>query len=477
MIQRPEMSRSAGRRAGKKTETQTCDFLIVGGGQAGIPLAQHLAKAGHRVALAERRHLGGSCVNFGCTPTKAVIASARAAFQARRGAVFGLRIPTVEVDFPAVLDRARSILMQSRASLRRGFEQSDNPRLLRGHARFTGRRDGDFHVKVGDQTILARQVVLDTGTRTGRPDVEGLDKVPYLEAGNWLDHPELPDHVVFIGGGYIALEMGQFYCRMGSRVTIVDPAGSALDQEDPDVVLLLQRLLEAEGLQFRLGSRATRVEAGRRGVTVHVETDGHADAIRGTHLFVAAGRQPNTNDLGLKTVGVKLRKDGIVETDERLATSVPGIWAAGDIRGGPMFTHTAWDDFRVLQSQLTGDGSRTTRRVVPYAIYTDPELGRVGMTEGQARAAGVRVKIGRFEMRDNGKARELSETQGSVKVVVDATTDLVLGAAVLSAEGSELVHIFVALMNAKAPYSVLRDSIQIHPTLSEGVQSAVASFE
>ncbi|MEX1246307.1 MAG: mercuric reductase [Thermoanaerobaculia bacterium] len=471
------MARSAGAREGAVTETQTCDFLIVGGGQAGIPLAHHLAKAGHRVALAERKNLGGSCVNFGCTPTKAVIASARVAFQARRGAVFGLRIPTVEVDFPAVLDRARSILMQSRASLRRGLEKSANPRLLRGHARFTGRKDGCFHLSVGDESVLARQVVLDTGTRTLLPEVEGLQNVDYLEAGNWLDRLELPEHLVFIGGGYIALEMGQFYRRMGSRVTIVDPAGAILEHEDPDVVLLLQRLLEAEGLQFRLGSLATRVARGRRGVTVHVETDGHHDAIRGSHVFVAAGRKPNTDDLGLKKVGVKVRRDGIVETDERLATSVPGIWAAGDIRGGPMFTHTSWDDFRILQSQLSGDGSRTTRRVVPYAIYTDPELGRVGATERDARASGARVKIGRFQMRDNGKARELSETNGSVKVVVDAATNLVLGAAVLSAEGSELVHLFVALMNAKAPYSVLRDSIHIHPTLAEGVQSAVASLE
>jgi pyruvate/2-oxoglutarate dehydrogenase complex dihydrolipoamide dehydrogenase (E3) component len=459
------------------TAVQTYDFLIVGGGQAGIPLAHDLAKAGHRVALAERRNLGGSCVNFGCTPTKAVIASAHAAFQARRGAVFGLRIPTVEVDFPAVLDRARSILMQSRASLRRGFEKSDNPRLLAGHARFTGRQGGRFRLRVGEESVLARQVVLNTGTRTLLPRVEGLDEVDYLEAANWLDRPQLPEHVIFIGGGYIALEMGQFYRRMGSRVTVVDPASAILDREDSDVVLLLQRLLEAEGLQFRLGSRVTRVAAGRRGITAFVKTGRHGDAIRGSHVFVAAGRRPNTGDLGLKRVGVQVRRDGIIETDERLATSVPGIWAAGDIRGGPMFTHTSWDDFRVLRSQLNGDGSRTTRRVVPYAVYTDPELGRVGATEMEARDSGATVKIGRFPMRNNAKARELSETNGSVKVVVDAETDQVLGAAVLSAHGSELVHLFVTLMNAKAPYSVLRDSIHIHPTLAEGVQSAVASLE
>jgi pyruvate/2-oxoglutarate dehydrogenase complex dihydrolipoamide dehydrogenase (E3) component len=459
------------------TEEQTFDFLIVGGGQAGIPLAQDLAKAGRRVALAERKNLGGSCVNFGCTPTKAVIASARAAFQARRGAVFGLRVPTVEVDFPAVLDRARSILMQSRAGLRRGFETSDNPRLISGHARFTGRRGEVFRLRVGDERVSARQVVLDTGTRTLLPKVDGLDRVDYIDAGNWLDRPELPEHVIFVGGGYIALEMGQFYRRMGSRVTVIDPAEGILTGEDSEVVGLLQRLLEAEGIQFRLGSRVTRVAAGKTGVTVFLKTRGHGDSLRGSHVFVATGRKPNTDDLGLETVGVQVRKDGIVETDERLATRVPGIWAAGDVRGGPMFTHTAWDDFRVLRSQLIGNRSRTTRRVVPYAVYTDPELGRVGLTEQQARDSGAEIKIGRYLMRNNSKARELSETNGSVKVIVDAKSDLVLGAAVLSADGSELIHLFVTLMNARAPYSVLRDSIHIHPTLAEGIQSAVASLE
>ena len=453
------------------------DVLIIGGGQAGIPLAHALVKAGRRVALAERQDLGGSCVNFGCTPTKAAIASARAAFHARRGAVFGLRIPTVEVDFPAVLDRARSIVMQSRAGLRRGFEGPNKPDLIRGHAVLTGKDGQDFRARVGERVVTARQVVLNTGTRALRPEIEGLEKVPYLHSGNWLDHHEVPRDLVFIGGGYIALEMSQFYRRMGSRVTVVDGSAQILKQEDEDVVFPLQRLLESEGIEFRLKVRVARVARTRGGVLLTVESEAGPGKIRGSHLFLSAGRRPNTDDLGLETIGVKVSKEGIVQTDERLAASVPGVWAAGDIRGGPMFTHTAWDDFRVLESQLAGDGSKTTRRVLPYAVYTDPELGRVGMTEREARESGAKIHVGRFEMRKNGKANELSETDGAIKVIVDAESGQILGAAVLAAEGSELVHIYVALMNAKAPYTVLRDAVHIHPTLAEAVQSAVASLD
>ncbi len=452
------------------------DVLIIGGGQAGIPLAHALAKAGKRVAIAERQDLGGSCVNFGCTPTKAVIASARAAFQARRGAVFGLRIPTVEVDFPAVLDRARSIVMETRASLRRGLEISGNPKLLRGHARLRGREGDAFRARVATEDVLAARVVLNPGTRALRPAIVGLEKVPYLHSGNWLDHHEVPRHIVFVGGGYIALEMSQFYRRMGSGVTVIDSAPQILKREDEDVVFPLQRLLEAEGIQFRLDTVVERAAPARGGVLLTIRSRSGPGTLKGSSLFLAAGRQPNTDDLGLETVGVKTSKEGFVAVDERLSTTVPGIFAAGDIRGGPMFTHTSWDDYRVLESQLAGDGTRTTHRVVPYAVYTDPELGRVGQSEREANEAGVRFKVGRFEMRNNGKARELSETEGAIKVLVEAESGLILGAAVLAAEGSELVHMYVDLMNAGAPYTVLRDAVHIHPTLAEAVQSAVAKI-
>lgn len=452
------------------------DVVIIGAGQAGVPLASALAKAGRRVALAEQEHLGGSCVNFGCTPTKAAIASARVAHMARRAGDYGITIPDVTVDFARVIERAARIAAQSRTSLDKSFAGRDNPALLRGHAQFTG-RDGDgFRLRVGERDVVAAEVVLDTGTRTAMPPIDGLDGVATLTSENWLARRTLPAHLVFIGGGYIGLEMSQFYRRMGSRVTVIQHGDQVAPHEDPDVASALCRVLEDEGIRFVMHAKARRVMREDDCIAVEVETAKGVERIRGSDLFVATGRQPNTDRLGLETIGLECGKHGIIEVDERLRSKVPGIWAAGDIRGGPMFTHTAWDDYRILASQMTGGGERTTKRVVPYAIFTDPELGRVGMTEREARAAGLDVKIGRFEFAHNGKAKELGETTGFVKLVVEATSDKLLGAAVFGHEGAELVHLYIDLMNADAPVSVIEQAIHIHPTLAEALQSAVTSL-
>src|ERR1039457_2704252 len=429
------------------------DILIVGSGQAGIPLAGALAKSGRRVALAERKYLGGSCVNFGCTPTKAAIASARVAHLARRAADFGLRIPTVEVDFPALIERARGMAEHSRNGLARHF--GDNPELIRGHARFTGRSGSAFALTVADRQITADQVVLDTGTRSAIPKMNGLDKIDYLTAENWLYHTELPEHLALIGGGYVGLEMGQFYRRMGSRVTVWHQGSRIAPREDEDVSLAMQKLLEREGIEFRLNVQPRSVAE-----------------LGATHVFIGAGRVPNTDDVGLETVRSETTR-GIVKVDKRLASNVSGIWAAGDIRGGLMSTHTSWDDYRIRESQMIGSDSRTTDRVVPYAMFTDPELGRVGLTEREARDQGRKIRVTRFEMSGNGKATEIGETDGFIKVVLDKDTGKILGAAVLATEGAELVHMYIDIMNADAPASVIHDAIHIHPTLAEAVQSAV----
>lgn len=460
----------------KKTD-DAYDVLIIGGGQAGIPLAHALAGRGQRVALAERKHLGGSCVNFGCTPTKAVIASAKVAQLARRGYEFGLNIPRVGVDLPRVLGRARGIVAQSRIALRKGLEETANPKLLWGHARFEGKSGKRFRLRVGHQPVIARQVVLDTGTRSLIPGVEGLERIDFLEAGNWLDNPKLPDHLAVIGGSYTGLEMAQFYRRMGSRVTVIEKSPRITAREDRDVATALQHFLEAEEIIFRLNTRLSRVRKVRGRLHLTLREGRKSSALSVSHLFLATGRKPNTDDLSLERVGVRLGKDGIVKTDKRLATNVRGIWAAGDIRGGPMFTHTAWDDYRVLSSQIGGDRSRTTDRIVPYAIYTDPQLGRAGLTEEEARRKRRRIRIGRYEMKKNGKAKEIGEPGGFVKIVVDARTKRLLGAAVLAAEGAELIHLCIDIMNAKAPYTAIRDAVHIHPTLAEAVQSAVSSLE
>ena len=456
------------------TNARAYDVLIVGGGQAGIPLAYKLAAEGKSVALAERKYLGGSCVNFGCTPTKAVIASAKVAHQARRAPGYGLEIPEVRVDFPAVLERAKEIVELKRGGLDKGLEDADNPTLIRGHARFEGREDDGFRLRVGDESVLAEQVVLDTGTRTLLPPIEGLDEVDYIESGNWLEKTELPESLAVIGGSYIGLEMAQFYNRMGTRVTVVvGRSDHVAPREDDDVTEALQAILQEEGVEFAFCERAESVVSSKDGLTLTLDADDPTE-LNVSQLFVATGRLPNTDDLGLENIGLETSK-GIIEVDERLATPVEGIWAAGDIRGGPMFTHTSWDDHRVLMSQMAGDGSHTTDRVVPYAIFTDPELGRVGMTEREAREAGYEVEVMTLDMsREKGKALEIGENKGLIKVVADTSNGRILGAAVLTAEGAELVHMYVDLMNAGATLDVIQNAVHIHPTLAEDIQSAVS---
>jgi pyruvate/2-oxoglutarate dehydrogenase complex dihydrolipoamide dehydrogenase (E3) component len=448
---------------------ESYDIVIIGAGQAGMPLALALAVRNKRTALIERKYLGGSCINFGCTPTKAAITSARLAHLARRSSEFGVHIPSFEVDFGAVIRRARSIAESTRSGLESTFAPKENPKLIRGHARLAGREGDRFRVVIGDQTITAAQVVIDTGTRSFIPPIEGINDLEVIHAGNWLDYLDLPKKLIIIGGGVIALEMAQFYRRMGSEVVVIESMSQIAGTEDADVATALQEILEREGIEFHLETRIERVA--RRGGAVVVALGGGQEIV-GTNLFVATGRKPNTDDIGLETVGVEASK-GIIKVNERLATSVPGIWAAGDVRGGPMFTHTAWDDHRILLSQLAGDGSRTTDRVVPYAIFTDPEVGRVGMNEREARKSGKNVSVKLYEIRRNSKARELGEVDGFIKVLIDRDSEQILGATVFCAEAAELVHIYIDAMNARSPYTVIRDAVYIHPTLAEAIQSAV----
>ncbi len=454
------------------------DVLVIGGGQAGIPLAFALAKAGKKVALAERKLLGGSCVNFGCTPTKAAIASAKLAHQARRAGEYGIRIPEVKVDFFAVIERARRVAAHSREGHDSRLEHSENPKLLRGHARLEGREGfnghGAFRVRIGERTIFAAQVVVNTGTRSLIPPIPGLMDIDVVHAGNWLELNTLPSHIAVIGGGYIGLEMAQFFSRMGSQVTVLHAGQRIADREDEDVSVELARLLEREGITIHTGVHVQRIERKHAEISIQFEQAGSASSRRVSHVFVATGRIMNSDDLGLETLGVRVTNRGAIEVNDRLETNVPGIYAAGDITGGPQFTHVAWDDYRVLESQLVGDRSWTSKRVVPYGLFTDPELGRVGISEREAREQGLEVHVVKFGMNRNGKAREIGEEDGFIKLVIDAKTERILGTAVLSSEGAELVHTYVTAMNADVPYTVIRDAVFAHPTLQEAIQSATA---
>jgi pyruvate/2-oxoglutarate dehydrogenase complex dihydrolipoamide dehydrogenase (E3) component len=441
------------------------DAIVLGSGQAGNPLAQKLADHGWTVALVEKEHLGGTCVNTGCTPTKTLIASAQVAHYARQADRWGVRTGEVNVDLPRVVARKDRVVDQWRSGLERKVQQRPRLHLYRGHGRFL-----DPHrVRVGDQVLEGERVFIDTGARPSVPPIPGLDQAGCLTNESILQLTDLPEHLLVLGGGYVGLEFGQMFRRFGSRVTVVDSAEQVLPREDSDVARELQQALEAEGIRFLLGARTTRVERDGSQVVLRLEGGDGAGGVRGSHLLVATGRRPNSDDLGLEAAGVETTPQGFIRVNGRLETNVPGIWALGDVNGGPAFTHISYNDFQIVYANLIeGKGLSTEGRLVPYAVFTDPQLGRVGLTEKEARAAGRRLKIGKIPMSWVARAVERDETAGLMKLVVDAETDRIVGAAVLSSEGGELVQILEFVMRAGAPYTLLKGAVYIHPTLAEG---------
>ena len=447
------------------------ETAIIGGGQAGVPLARALFEVGRSVMLFEREHLGGSCVNFGCTPSKALIASARMASDARRAAELGVRIAGVTVDFPAVMARVRRIVADATGSLNASFGGPGQPPFVAAHARLDGKDGARFRLRAGDTVMLAERVVLDTGTRSAFPEIEGLDPARCITAENWVDLDTLPERLIVLGGSYVAVEMAQAFRRLGSAVTLVQHAGHLVEREDSDVSHAISEALESDGVEVILDARTASVRHGDGVVTLHLP----GRTISGTHLFLATGRKPNTDDLGLESVGLAPDKSGFIEVDAALASKVAGIWAVGDIRGGPAFTHTAYADFRVLQSAFLGDGSVRRPSVIPYAIFADPELGRVGMSETEARKSGRKLKIGRYKMSDSGKAREMGRTAGFAKVILDADTDEILGVAILGLEAAETVQIFIEMMNLGGAARTMVDAVHIHPTMAEAAKNALVA--
>lgn len=420
--------------------------------------------AGLSYRVAERKDVGGSCVNFGCTPTKAVLASARLLHLARRAAEFGLRIPTAEANFPEVIRQARELAKHSRESMTESLEDH----LIRGHAKLLGRNGDRFHLKIGEEEVLAKYVVLDTGTRSKLPKVEGLDQVPCLDGANWLFHDDLPPRLAILGGGYIAVEMGQFYARMGSEVTIIDRGSQILGQEDPEVATAVQDALEKEGIKFLLNTTFDRVVPANPGwrLTCGPE-DLEMDAI-----FIATGRQPNTADLGLETIGLKPDEKGILKVDEHLQTEVKGVYAVGDIRGGPMFTQTAWDDGRIVAAALTSGGRSTTGRVIPYAVFTDPQVGRVGLSEREAKEKGIEFELKTFAMEWNAAAQEDRACDGMIRLLV-SPDDHLLGATIVAEHAAEMIQAYAQILTYGGALKPLRDSLVAHPSYMEAVQNVI----
>ena len=468
--------------------------VIVGAGQGGAPLAGALSAAGRKVALVERAHVGGTCVNEGCTPTKTMVASARVAHVVRRAAHYGVHVGQgdnkgngegndknsgeVRVDLGRVRERKREIVAMFREGSERGVRGKENLTFIEGAATFTGAKTLSVALNEGGtRDLTAETVVINVGQRPNIPPIEGLDKVPYLTSTSVMELGEVPGHLIVLGGGYIGLEFAQMFRRFGAEVTVVQRSSQLMPREDADVAETLTDILLEDGVTILLNSAAQRVsqENGQISLTY---TDGQGErTVQGSHLLVATGRKSNSDTLGLDAAGVRVDQRGNIEVSGNLETSVPGVYAIGDVKGGPAFTHIAYDDFRILRDNLLNGAGRTIDgRTVPYSLFTDPQLGRVGLSEKEAREAGYTIKVAKMPLSYAARALEIDETRGLLKAVVDADTDKILGAAILSFDGGEVMTIIQTAMLGGMPYQVLRDSPFAHPTLAESLNNLFGSF-
>jgi pyruvate/2-oxoglutarate dehydrogenase complex dihydrolipoamide dehydrogenase (E3) component len=447
------------------------DAIVIGSGQAGPFLAARLAEAGMKTALVEREHLGGTCVNDGCIPTKTLIASARAAHMARRAAQYGVHVGgPVSVDMAAVKARKDRVVGQSIDGLAKWLHGIEKLRLVWGHARFVGPHAVEVTCESGTQVLEAPKIFINVGGRAVLPDWPGIGDVKVLTNTSMMGVDELPEHLIVVGGSYIGLEFAQMYRRFGSRVTVIEYGDRLISREDPDVSREVQAILEREGVKFHLAVHCAKVTATSGGTRIRIALNagGTAHEVEGSHLLAAVGRRPNTDDLGLARAGIGTDARGFIKVDDQLRTNVDGIWALGDVNGRGAFTHTSYNDHEIVVANLLeNDPRRVSDRIPAYALFTDPPLGRVGMTETEARASGRRVLAGLMPMSRVGRAKERGETQGFMKVVVDADTEHILGAALLCIEGDEIVHSLLDVMAAGASYKVIQRSVPIHPTVSE----------
>ena len=448
------------------------DAIVIGSSRGGRLLPIALAKAGRNVALIERRYVGGTCINVGCTPTKTMVASARVAYLARRGADYGVHIGPISVDMQAVRKRKQGIIEGARLDLESRIKATQGLDLLLGEAHFLAPKTLEVYLKGGEtQQITAPMIFIDTGDRPEQLTIKGVESISVLNSTTIMELDTVPEHVLIIGGGYIALEFGQMFRRFGSQVTLIQRRPRLLMSEDEDVSDEIAKILREDGIMVLTGTMPQQVEqqgSGRMQLTVR--TPGGEQQLTGSHLLAAPGRVPNTEALTPEAAGIQLDKQGYIQVNGQLETNVPGIYALGDVKGGPAFTHVAYDDFRILRTNLLEHGSASTQdRLVPYTIFIDPQLGRVGMSENEARKQGRNIRVAKLPMNAVARALEIGETRGFMKAVVDADTQQILGCAMLCAEGGEIMTIIQVAMVGKLPYTALQEGLFTHPTLAEGL--------
>src|SRR5712691_10035083 len=460
-------------------EPEIYDAIVIGSGQAGNPLSIALARAGWKTAIIEREHIGGTCVNVGCTPTKTMVASARVAYLSRRSSDYGVDSGPAALNMSAVRRRKQQIVESFRNGGLQAIEKTGGLDLIKGEASFTGPRSIEVRLSErGIRLLTGGKIFINTGGRPANPSVLGLDKVSTLDSGSIMELDTLPEHLLVMGGGYVGLEFGQMFRRFGSQVTIVHRGDHLLSREDPDIADEVAKILEEDGVKVLLNSEAVHAGETNRSVSLTVKTTGRETKLAGSHLLVAVGRRPNTDPLNLRAAGVETDKQGFVKVNDRLETNVTGIYALGDVKGGPAFTHISYDDFRIIRTNLVEGGHATTNgRLIPYTVFTDPQLGRVGITETEARNQGLDIRVARLPMSRVARAIEMSETRGFMKAVVDTETKQILGCAVLGIEGGEMMSMFEIAMIGKLPYSTLEGAIFAHPTLAESLNNLFMAMD
>ncbi len=442
---------------------KTYDHIIVGSGQATGTLLGRLIPTGDSIAVIEAAEVGGSCVNYGCTPTKTLVASAKAIHQARRGDFYGFQTGGVQLDYDRVRDRMNEVRHGSRDGLTNWMETTENVALIRGHARFTGTQT----LQIGNQEIAGRKIYLNVGTRPRRPNIEGIDSVGWMDSARLLDQPTLPEHLIILGGGYIGAEFSQIFRRFGAEVTIVQREDQLMPREDRDVAEAIQSFLEEEGIRVICNANAVSVKEESGRVHLTVEVDGRQQIISGSDLLVAAGRIPNSDTLQLEAAGIQTTDRGFIEVDDFCRTNVPGVFAVGDVNGHGAFTHTAVNDAEIVLDHLFGGQRALSKRIPIYGLFTDPPLGRVGMTEKEALASGKKVLKATRPMSKISRAKEMGETKGFAKLLVDGDTDLILGASILGPGGDEIINMFAAIMHSGIKCRNYRRVVLVHPTVSE----------
>jgi pyruvate/2-oxoglutarate dehydrogenase complex dihydrolipoamide dehydrogenase (E3) component len=453
--------------------------IVIGSGQGGTPLAGALAAAGWRTALIERMHIGGTCVNEGCTPTKTMVASARVAYLTRRAADYGVRTGDIRIDLQRVRQRKRDIVGSFRTGSQSRLEKTANLELIFGEARFTSPKALAVRLQNGgERAVTADRIFINAGARPAVPKLDGLKDVPFLDSTSVMELDAVPDHLLVLGGGYVALEFGQMFRRFGSRVTIVQSGAQVLAGEDLDVATEIASILKQDGIEILLNAKAQRVAKPAAAVELTLRSGAENHTLSGSHLLVATGRVPNTDTLNVAAAGIVTDAKGFIRANSKLETNVEGIYVLGDIKGGPAFTHISYDDFRVLRTNLIEKRSASTEgRLVPYTVFIDPQLGRVGLTETQARVRSKKMRVAKMPMKSVARALETDETRGFLKAVVDAETNQILGAAVLGIEGGEIMAMLEIAMMGRLPFTSLRDGIFAHPNLSESLNNLFAHFD